>query len=157
MIKMINNTYAKAYTEVLEIVKYFPKEEYSKIPLEKINFYKKNMDRNYHFSINPELDLSEQSISKEANAIIVTLFRDYFATEEQKIKLTKILENNQKKEEEEKREKYNPDNIFKDYNKQENDKNENQINTNTQLIKYQESFFTKFKNFILRLLNERKK
>ena len=42
---MINNTYAKAYTEVLEIIKYFPKEEYSKIPLKKIEFYKNNMDK----------------------------------------------------------------------------------------------------------------
>ena len=28
---MINIAYAKAYTEVLEIIKYFPKEEYDKI------------------------------------------------------------------------------------------------------------------------------
>ena len=27
---MINSTYAKAYKEVLEIIKYFPKEEYDK-------------------------------------------------------------------------------------------------------------------------------
>ena len=27
---MINNTYARAYTEVLEILKHFPEEEYKK-------------------------------------------------------------------------------------------------------------------------------
>ena len=37
---MIDNKYAKAYTEVLEIIKYFPEEEYNKIPKEKIEFYK---------------------------------------------------------------------------------------------------------------------
>ena len=37
---MINSRYAKAYTEVLEIIKYFPKEEFAKIPEEKIEFYK---------------------------------------------------------------------------------------------------------------------
>ena len=42
---MINSMYAKAYTEVLEIIKYFPEEEYVKIPKEKIEFYKNNMDR----------------------------------------------------------------------------------------------------------------
>ena len=36
---MINSTYSRAYTEVLEIIKYFPEEEYSKIPKEKIEFY----------------------------------------------------------------------------------------------------------------------
>lgn len=35
--KKIKANYAKAYTEVLEIIKYFPK----KIPIEKIEFYKK--------------------------------------------------------------------------------------------------------------------
>ena len=36
---MTTNLYAKAYTEVLEIISYFSKEEYSKIPSEKIEFY----------------------------------------------------------------------------------------------------------------------
>ena len=110
---MTNPKYSRAYTEVLEIVKYFSKEEYEKIPDEKIEFYKQNMDKDYVFTINPEIDLAEQNISPEANAIIVNLFTDYFATEEQKVKIKEILDLNQKKLEEEKREKYNPDNIFK--------------------------------------------
>ena len=143
---MINNTYSKAYTEVLEIIKYFPKEEYVKIPKEKIEFYKNNMDKYYVFTINPVIDLSEQNISQEANAIIVNLFRDYYATEEQKIKIEEILELNQKKEEQEKRKIYNPDNIFKKMNKDGN-------NTNTALIEYEDSFFKRFKNFIFKILH----
>ena len=95
---MINHIYARAYTEVLEILKYFPEDEYKKIPAEKINFYKNHMDKNYEFTINPKIDLGSQNISKEANAIIVSLFRDYYATEEQKIKINEILGLNQKKE-----------------------------------------------------------
>ena len=91
------NTYAKAYTEVLEILKYFSEEEYSKIPQEKINFYKNNMDKNYNYNINPNIDLSKQYISKEANAILITLFRDYFATESQKKTLNNLLNQNQNK------------------------------------------------------------
>ena len=41
------------------------------------------MDKNYNFTINPNIDLSEQNISKEAKALIVSLYEDYFATEEQ--------------------------------------------------------------------------
>ena len=70
---MVNSTYAKAYTEVLEIIKFFSKEDYNKIPNEKIEFYKKNMDTNYKFTINPEIDLAKQNVSTEANAIIVLL------------------------------------------------------------------------------------
>lgn len=106
------NTYAKAYTEVLEILKYFSEEEYSKIPQEKIDFYKNNMDKNYNYNINPNIDLSKQYISKEANAILITLFRDYFATESQKKTLNILLNQNQNKLENIKREKYNSNNIF---------------------------------------------
>ena len=151
---MINSMYAKAYTEVLEIIKYFPEEEYVKIPKEKIEFYKNNMDRDYVFSINPKIDLSDQDISPEANAIIVNLFKDYFATEEQKIKITEILNLNQKKEELEKRKKYNPNNIFKNTDKEENINLEKfKNNSNTALIEYKESFFIKFKNFIFKILH----
>ena len=148
---MINNTYAKAYTEVLEILKYFPEEEYKKIPIEKINFYKSHMDKEYKFTINPEIDLANQNISKEANAIIVSLYRDYYATEEQKVKINEILDLNQKKEELEKRKKYHPDNIFK--NKQQVNKDTENLNATTQLVKYKENFFVKFKNFIFKLLH----
>ena len=144
---MINIAYAKAYTEVLEIIKYFPKEEYAKIPEEKIEFYKNNMDKDYNFKINPEIDLSEQSISPEANAIMINLFTDYYATEGQKIKIKNILDSNQQKEEQEKRERYNPDNIFKNRN------TENIIQNEVALVEYKESIFKRFINKIKSIFN----
>ena len=150
---MIKNKYARAYTEVLEIIRYFPDEEYDKIPKEKIEFYKNNMDKDYKFIINPEIDLVKQNISKEAAAIIVTIFRDYFATEEQKEKLEELIRLNEKKSEIEKREKYNPNNIFKKANKCENTNLRINENNNIELIEYKESFFTRFKNFILKILH----
>ena len=151
---MVDNKYAKAYVEILEIIKFFPKDEYDKIPKEKIEFYKKNMDKDYKFTINPEIDLSEQNVSKEASAIIVTIFRDYFATEEQKKKLEEIISLNGKKSEIKKREKYNPDDLFKSKNQSElvNKNNQNNVEE-TAIIEYKENFFTKFKKFILHLLH----
>lgn len=143
----MTNNYARACTEVLELLKYLSKEEYSKIPPEKINFFKKYMDTDYSFSINPNIDLSKQNLSIEANSIIVILFRDYFATDYQKIKIKEILKLNQEKLELEKKEKYNSDNIF-----EKKIKKENKIN-NTQLVEYKQSFFVKFKNFIMKLLH----
>ena len=70
------NDYKKAYTEVLEILNYFPNDEYSKIPQEKINFFEENKDSDYVFEINPNIDLSEQNISREANTILVSLYRE---------------------------------------------------------------------------------
>lgn len=151
--KKMNNNYSKAYTEVLEIIKYFPEEEYSKIPKEKIDFYKKNMDKNYNFKINPEIDLSNQDISAEANAIIINLFTDYFATENQKLKIKEILDSNQKKSDQLKREKYKPDNIFENKQPKLTEIPLKEDNNNTSLVEYKESFFTKFKKFIFRLLH----
>ncbi len=148
-----SNIYAKAYKEVLEIIKYFPKEEFNKIPKEKTEFFKQNMDQNYKFSINPQIDLSKQNISKEANAIIVNLYQDYFATEEEKAKINKILELNELKAEQEKRKKYNIEDIFKN---KRFEKIEEETVENTEsitLVENKETFFKKFKKFIFKLLH----
>ena len=153
---MMSNNYAKAYKELLEIIKHFPLEEYNRIPKEKIKFYEENMDKNYNFTVNPNIDLSEQNISKETKALIVTLYEDCFATKEQKEKIKEILELNQKKAEQEKRKKYNPGDLFKnqkeDVNNNEEEKSVESIKE-VSLVEYKENFFTKFKNFILKLLH----
>ena len=148
---MTNNKYAKAYKEVLEIIQYFPEKEYKKIPKEKIDFYKNNMDNEYEFAIDPGKDLSEQNISKEANTIIVSLYQDYFATEEQKQKIKEILELNEKKAEQ-KKGKYDPNNIFKDKTNIKNIEQPN-VQKTSFLVEYKENFFTRFKKFILKLLH----
>ena len=117
----MNNLYAKAYTEVLEIINHFSEDEYKKIPKEKIDFYEKHKDRKSDFKINPNIDLAEQNISRKANAILVSLFRDYFATAKQKEILKNLLQQNQEKLEKEKYLKYNPDNIFNKSNSNIND------------------------------------
>lgn len=151
---MMSNNFAKAYKELLEIINHFPLEEYNRIPKEKINFYEENMDKNYNFTINPNIDLSEQNISKETKALIVTLYEDYFATEEQKEKIKEILELNQKKAEQEKRKKYNPKNLFEKNKVTEKVQNNNKQETT--LIQYKENFFIRFKNYILKLLHIKK-
>lgn len=109
----MSNNYAKAYTEVLEILKYLPQEELEKIPQEKIEFYERNCDKQYKFEFDISKPIDEQQTLRETNAVIVLLFRDYFATELQKEKLEKILLQNEEKQDKEFREKYNPDEIFK--------------------------------------------
>jgi len=143
------SAYKKAYTEVIEIIKYFPKEEYDKIPLEKINYYKENMDKNYNFQIDPNIELEKQNISKEANAILVTLFNDYFATDRQKEVLNNLLKQNQQKLEIRKYEEYNSNNLFMQSTiKQQNTETLQENQKETSLVEIKESFFTKFIKFI---------
>lgn len=141
--------YKRAYTEVIEIIKYFPNEEYARIPLEKINYYKENMDKDYNFQINPNIELEKQNISREANAILVTLFNDYFATDRQKEILNNLLKQNQQILEELKQEKYNPNNLFmQSKTQQQNTVTIQENNSENSLIEIKENFFTKFTNFI---------
>lgn len=111
----MNIRYAKSYVEVLEIISFFSDEDYSKIPKEKIEFYEKNKDKDYVFKYDPEKSMKSQNVSKEAKAILLNLFNQYFATEKQKEKLMRMLIENEQKLEEEKRKKYNFSDIF--YNK----------------------------------------
>lgn len=105
--------YPKAYVEVLEIINSLSAEEYSKIPEEEIEFFERNKDENYSFTFDETKSLNEQDFSSEAKAIIVLLFQKYFATEEENERINNLLDENEKIHQEELREKYNPDNLFK--------------------------------------------
>lgn len=150
----MNNTYSKAYTEVLEIIRHFSEEEYNKIPEEKIDFFEKNKDKDYNFKIDPDLDLAEQNISQNANAILVALFRDYFATDKQKETLNNLLHQNQEKMEVEKKQKYNPDNIFQNKTKKEE---QSELREETALIEIEEqTWFRKILDFFKSIFRKSK-
>lgn len=120
---MVSVEYANAYSEVLGILKCVSKEEYEMIPENKIKLFEANSNKEYEFIYNPEKSLNEQNVSKRAKAIIGLLFRDYWATKGQKEKIIEKQIYNRKKIEEIKREKYNPDNLFKNKAKKINVEN----------------------------------
>ena len=81
------------------------------------------------------------------------MYQDYFATEEEKAKINKILELNELKAEQEKRKKYNIEDIFKN---KRFEKIEEETVENTEsitLVENKETFFKKFKKFIFKLLH----
>ena len=134
--------YKKAFKEVYEILKYVSNEDLRKIPSEILITIKENMQLNYEYKIDNINNFQNQEISEIAKAILSIIYRDYWATEEEKYEI-KIKENREKNEiEKEKREKYNTNDIFK---KRRN------IDSNTienvELIKYKENIFSKIVNF----------
>lgn len=106
---MVDNKYAIAYSEVLEILKHIPLEDYNKIPKTKIELFKTNADNEYTFNYDPSKTLEEQNVSNITKGIIILLFRDYWATEIQRNKIIAKQNYDRMKLEEK---KYNPDNIF---------------------------------------------
>lgn len=146
---MAENQYAIAYSEVLEILKYISKEDYNKIPQEKLNVFKTNASKDYKFKYNPQKTLDEQNVSKKAKAIIGLLFRDYWASESQRQKIIRKQNYDRMKIEKEKQEKYNQNDIFK-----EKQINKNSINIeNTSIIEYKESLLSKILQKIKRIFH----
>ena len=81
---MADIQYANAYTEVLDILKHISKEDYEKIPKSKIKVFEENSNKNYNFTYDENKTLDEQNVSEITKAIIAILFRDYWATKEQR-------------------------------------------------------------------------
>lgn len=108
---MIDIEYANAYSEVLEILKYIPIEDYDKIPKNRINLFRAYANKDYAFCYDTTKTLDEQNVSKIAKGIIAILFRDYWATEIQKEKIIAKQNYDRMQIIEEKKENYNYDNI----------------------------------------------
>lgn len=106
-------TNEKACNEVLVLLKMLPEAELKKIPEAEIKFLEEHRDVNYNFSVNPEVPINEVNISRKAKAILVVLWKKYFATDIQKQKLDKILQENSMKEEQKKQEEYQYSDMFK--------------------------------------------
>ena len=105
----MNDTYECSYVEVLEILKYIPKEEYDKIPKQLIGFFEEHKNKSYRYIYNP---VSPKTLRK-TDAIIVSLYKDYIANDDEKKQIEKRLMENYEKAESEKRKQYNPDDLFK--------------------------------------------
>ena len=136
-------SFAKACTEVLEVIKYLPQDEYEKIPKYEIELLESKKDQSYKFNIDKTLQLQEMNISKRANAMIVILWEKYFASQNEKEKLYAILKQNYQRKEERKREQYDDyNNIFKE------EKKENTLLVPVKEEKWYEKVYKFFKKII---------
>lgn len=126
---MVDSKYGVAYSEVLEILKHIPIEDYNKIPKTKVDLFEAYSNKDHTFVYDPNKTLEEQNVSNITKGIIILLFRDYWATEIQRNKIIAKQNYDRIKLEEEKKAKFNGD-IFKN---KENTELENEVqkdNTN---------------------------
>ena len=148
----MKDIYSKAYKEVLEILKYFPEKDVKKIPQKVIKTFETNADLDYKVNINEKTNFENIELLSETKALLVNLFRDYWATESQREKILVTQKYLEEELENEKKRKYNPDIFIKNINEQ----NYTKIQKNeVALVEYKESFFTRFKNFILKLFSRK--
>ena len=69
----MKENYPKAYTEVLEIFKYMPKDDVEKIPKKMLDLFEYKKDTNYHFTIEENQDFSKLDILDATEAIMVNM------------------------------------------------------------------------------------
>ena len=134
----MENDLFKAYAEVDEILALMENKYIEKIPRKMREMFKDERTLDYKPEIKVDIPLDEQNLQRKTFAILAMLNLNYWCEDEnEKQKLLQVYAENDKKKEEELREKYNPDNIFK------NKQMQGQKEENTALIEIREENFIK--------------
>ena len=142
----IDITTRQAYSEVDEFIELLDDYEKYKIPEKLRNFFKKEKDPQYYKGLNPNIPIKEQGLKEETLAIIALLNLQYWCDdEEEKERLKKLYAENEEKYFKYMKEKYNPENIFKQNDTVEFEDSIKEINNNLPDVgEYNNSFFKKF-------------
>ena len=109
---MVKTNYANAYKEVLVILNNLIKEDYDKIPKEYIEFLTENCNNDYEFYYDTSKTFEQQELLDDTKYILFGLFEKFGSTELQKEKIKAFKNTFYRKLEEEKKAKYNSENIF---------------------------------------------
>jgi len=159
----MEDNYAKAYKEIVEILKYVPEESVNKIPKDMRNIFEAEQLKTYNFKIDTEKSFEEQELLEETKAILANIFRDYWATDYQKARIIEKENQDREEWERQKREKYNPNDIFKNRNTTTNDNNISQdiqeqlneeYNKNLPIEAKKQNIFQRLLRFIKKLIHK---
>ena len=152
----MENELSKAYAEVDIILSYMKNIYVEKIPKKLRELYKKEKLQGYTPNINPQISLDEQNLQKKTYAILAMLNLNYWCEDENERKeLIAIYAENDRKKEEQLREQYNPDNLFKNRTSDTIQETE-RINENVAMVEYKESFIQKIINKMKKLFKRNK-
>lgn len=134
--------------EVIAILENTETSLLAKIPIKLIQFFEsKANEENLKYKLDFNKNYDEQELSEEARTIMTLIYKDYIATPNQKNELNEKILQKQIEEEKELREKYNPDNIFKNNNidSQKTPKELSMVKIDE--IKWYEKIINKIKSF----------
>lgn len=141
----MTDTYAQAYVEILEIIRNMEQRYKDKIPAKLIEFFEENKDSNYQYNIDKSNKNQNIAFSQKTIDLLAMLELKYLATETEKELLKDALNKNDIKFQSELRDKYNPNNLFK--NKETKIE---AVENSVSMVKYKESIFTRIKNWFKR-------
>ncbi len=143
---------ARAYSEVDAILEKMDKANVEKIPIKLRKMFKEEKDVEYQNKIDIYNKVQKKELEPKTLTLLAMLYLNYWCeNDEEENSLIKQYAENDRKSEEETREKYNPDNLFK--NKEKNKEQIANNSTETSLIivekeKWYKKIFNFVKNFI---------
>lgn len=143
---MENIEYSNSLYQINEIIKYMAPNLKARIPKRILSYIETNKSKEFDWQIDKTLPLEKQDLLQTTKEILTVLYKDYICNDLERIKLEEKLNDNERKYQEELRQKYNPDNIFKDKTKEVVDTITE--NEKTSVVTYKESFFRKIINKI---------
>ena len=132
---MVTKELSEAAVEFNCILEYTSEEVKNRIPKKFLDFLQSIQSKTYKFEYDKTKKLDEQKLKPKTRGLIALVYQDYICNETEKEEYIQKSKKIIKQIEESKREKYNPNDIFKD-KKIENDKD----TTNTvEIVEYKES------------------
>ncbi len=110
---MISTKYSEAIVDVLDILAHMEEEDQEKVPQRFIDILKENASKNYVSNLDYSKRLVEMDLSEEARSILGVMYRHYWCPEDKKADFEKRITQNEIEFQKIIRERYNPDEIFK--------------------------------------------
>ena len=132
---MVTKELSEAAVEFNRILEYTSEDLKNKIPKKFLDFLQSIQSKTYKFEYDKTKKLDEQKLKPKTRGLIALVYQDYICNDTEKEEYIQKSQKLIKQIEESKREKYNPNDIFKD-KKIENDRD----TTNTvEIVEYKES------------------
>ena len=138
---MENIEYSNSLYQINEILKYVTPNLKARIPKKVISYIENNKSKDFNWKIDKTMSLEKQNLLPTTKELLTVLYRDYMCDDIEKKKLNKILNENEIKYQNDMREKYDHDNIFK--NRQKTVEYTEKPKENAEIVTYKESFFSK--------------
>lgn len=138
-----------AYAEIDSFIELLPRAEKEKIPSKLKQYFKDEKDKETTKKLSMDIPIEEQNLQEETWNLIAMIYLKYLCEdEEEKKELEQIYDENEKKYREEMKEKYNPEKIFKEREKQ-------QVIQNLPIKVQKESIIQKIIKFINKLFHKK--
>jgi len=139
---MLDRAYCEAAVEVLDILDYTEEDDVKKIPKKFIDFLIKCSAKDYVSTVDNRKDIEEMNLRNETKEFLGIIYRNWWATEEEKKEIYEAIATTKRKEQERLKELYSYDKLFKKTNIKESNSKD------IVAVKQEKSFFKKIINKI---------